>query len=538
MATTTLPLALRRTVAAHPDISAIIEGEDRTSFAELDEASARLATGLLRRGIAKGDHVGLWMSTRREWIVAFCACTRIGAVVVPVNTRYKTEEAAYILRHADIRLLLCEARMWQSDSYAMLLEMAPELASAEAGALRLVAFPELRAIAVLGCEDLPPPLLAMESLLAQPADLPAVQRAEAEVRESDPLLICFTSGSTGKPKGVVQAHRAISHSERIGRVLHLQAGDVHLANWPMYHVAGLFIVLVPALLFATPMALMPHWDGDRALALIERERVAIVGGISTHYFDLVEAMARQPRDTSSIKAGYIGGATLAAEAFERILGTLKLPRLLSTYGMTENTVSTTFNGWDDPPEVCRQNMAPVITSGQVKVVDPQTLRELPPEAEGEIWCSGPTVMLGYYRQPEATAQTLTEDGWLRTGDLGRFTAEGWLRITGRIKDIIKVGGTNVAPAEVEALLQRHPSVDFAVVVGVPDDRLGEVPYALVKLRGDAPLSPEELMRFCTGQIASYKVPRHLRFVDDFPRLSNGKIDRKGLGDSAREAVAR
>jgi fatty-acyl-CoA synthase len=533
---TTLPAALRRTVTRHPDVVAIIDGDRRIPFGALDESSSRLASSLLRMGIGRGDHVGIWMSTRSEWIVAFCACTRIGAVVVPINTRYTTQEAAYIIGHADIRLLLCEARMWQSDAYAMLLAMAPDLARGEAGALRLDRFPLLRTVAILGGDAPAAGTVAMEPLLSGAMDEAGVAHAEKLVTEADPLLICFTSGSTGKPKGVVHAHRVIAHSERIGNVLHMQAGDVHLANWPLYHVAGLFIVLVPAVVFGSTMALMAHWDGAKALALIERERVGIVGGISTHYFDLVEEMEKSPRDTACIKAGYIGGATLAAEAFERILGTLRLPRLLSTYGMTENTVSTTMNDWDDPADVCRQNMARPITSGAVKVVDAETLQDAPPGSEGEIWCSGPTVMLGYYRQPEATAQALTPDGWLRTGDLGRFTPEGFLRITGRIKDIIKVGGTNVAPAEVEGVLQRSPDVDFAVVVGVPHARLGEVPYAYVKMRAGARAAGGELLAFCARHLANYKVPKHVRFMDEMPRLSTGKIDRKQLGDAARAAV--
>lgn len=537
MTAATFPLALRRTVAQHADTTAIIDGGERLTFAALDDASARLATSLLGKGIQRGDHVGIWMSTRTEWVVAFCACTRIGAVAVPINTRYKTDEAAYVIGHADIRMLLCEARMWQSDAYAMLVQMAPDLANAQEGPLRLERFPLLRTIAVLGAQAASAGTIAMEPLLAVAADTAAVTAAETLVTEADPLLICFTSGSTGTPKGVVHAHRVISHSERIGNVLHMQPGDVHLANWPMYHVAGLFIVLVPAVIFGSTMALMAHWDGVKALELIARERVSIVGGISTHYFDLVEAMVQSPREVGSVKSAYIGGATLPAEAFERILTTLHLPRLLSTYGMTENTVSTTFNGWNDPPEACRQNMAPVITAGAVKIVNPDTLQDAGAGAEGEIWCNGPAVMLGYYKQPDATAQAVTKDGWLRTGDLGRFTADGFLRITGRIKDIIKVGGTNVAPAEVEGVLQRNPGVDFAVVVGVPHDRLGEVPYAYVKPRAGSVLTGDTLRAFCSSHLASYKVPGHVCIVDELPRLSTGKIDRKQLGDAARAAVA-
>jgi fatty-acyl-CoA synthase len=300
----------------------------------------------------------------------------------------------------------------------------------------------------------------------------------------------------------------------------------------MYHVAGLFIVLAPAILCAATMVLFPHWDGDDALNLIERERISLIGGISTHYLDMVDAMKRRQRDTSSIKVAYIGGATLPGDSFTNIMRTLGLKRLLSTYGMTENTVSTTFNSWDDPVDICRQNKAPVITSGKVKIMDLSTFEAVPTGTEGEIWCSGPTVMLGYYKNPGQTRQVLTEDGWLRTGDLGRFDSNGYLEVTGRLKDIIKVGGTNVSPTEVEGLIMANPAIQFAVVVGVPDVRLGEVPYAYAKITGDRSLSEKEIIEFCRSKMAQFKIPHYVKIVTDFPRLSTGKIDRVQLSKMA------
>lgn len=536
MADTTFGAALVATASAQGASLAVVCGARRLSYADLERESARLASGLLKLGVDHGDHVGIWMSTRAEWIIAFCACARIGAVVVPINTRYKVHEAEYVIAHADVKLLICERQMWDSDSYQMLLSLCPEIARQTPARLDCARLPRLRTVAMVGGQPAAG-TLSYDDLLRGTPDTAALAAAQERVRESDPLLICFTSGSTGRPKGALHAHRTLHHSRRIGEVLRMGPDDVLLANWPMYHVAGLFIVLVPAVLFGSTMVLFPHWSGDEALDVIERERVSIVGGISTHYFDLVDAMRRKPRDLSSVKAAYVGGATLSSETFGNIVGTLGLKRLLSTYGMTENTVSTTFNHWDDAHDVCRQNKAPVITSGKVKVVDLSTQQELPAGEEGEIWCSGATLMLGYYKQEEETRKTITEDGWLRTGDLGRFDADGNLQVTGRIKDIVKVGGTNVSPAEVENLLMANPAVEFAVVVGVPDDRLGEVTYAYVKTAGPTAVSKDALIADCRARMASYKVPRHVRFMDEFPRLSTGKIDRKQLGDAARAEVA-
>ena len=539
MSESTLGAALRNTAITHPAVLAVVAGERRMSFAELDREADRLASGLLEAGVARGDRVGLWMQTCVEWIVTFCACARIGAVVVPINPRYKTDEVEYLLVEADLAVLVCERTIWNADSYELLSSMAPELANQESGSLALERFPRLRTIVVVA--DLAPRGLRTFRSLADPdPDLGRGQlaAAAAAVRETDPLLICFTSGSTGRPKGVVHTHLTLRHAEKIAAVLRLEPAHSLLANWPLYHVAGLFIVVVPAILRAATMVLLAHWSGAEALDLIERERISVIGGVATHYFDMVSAMKASPRDTSSIEVAYIGGSTLSKDTFDNIVQTLRLKRLLSTYGMTENTVSTTFNRWDDPTEICRQNKAPVITEGKVKIVDPVTLEDLPIESQGEIWCSGPTVMSHYYNRPDATRLALTDGGWLRTGDLGQFDDVGYLEITGRLKDIIKVGGTNVSPVEVETILMDDPAIAFAVVVGVPDERLGEVGYAYLQLGNPGmAFTLTDLRALCKPLMADYKIPRRLRIIAQFPRLSNGKIDRSLLARMALQQAS-
>ncbi|MEZ0603250.1 class I adenylate-forming enzyme family protein [Paraburkholderia sp. IW21] len=534
MAENTLGIALRNAALGHPSVTALVDGETRLTYAELDSAATRLAKGLTILGVGHGDHVGLWMQTRAEWIICFCACARIGAVVVPINTRYKAEEAQYLIAQADVKVLIAERQVWKNDAYALMLSMCPELPAQPSGALHLSTFPQLRSIVIVDGQA-PAGTVAYRSVLeAAPDDMQIAP--ETPVKESDPLLICFTSGSTGRPKGVVHSHRTLRHARRIADLLRINPGDALLANWPLYHVAGLFIVTVPAILSAATMVLQSHWSGDVALDLIERERISVIGGVATHYFDMVSAMNDRPRDTSSVKVAYIGGSTLREEIFDNIMQTLRIERLLSTYGMTENTVSTTFNAWDDPKAMCCRNMAQVITEGRVRIVDPDSLEELPAGSQGEIWCSGPTVMLHYYKLPDATARALTEDGWLRTGDLGRFDENGYLEITGRIKDIIKVGGTNVSPVEIENILMGMQAVSFAVAVGVPDTRLGEVVYAYVEAKPDATLDASELVSWCRPVMAEYKIPRHIKVIESFPRLATGKIDRSLLARMAIQEV--
>jgi fatty-acyl-CoA synthase len=497
----------------------------------------RLAAGLLRLGVRKGDHVAVWLPNSPEWVLSFFACARIGAPLIPVNTRYKADEVAYILAQSDARALLMTPQMWGTDYYGMLVGLAPELLGQAPGAASLAAFPALRHVIVAQSDAAPPGTTTLDSVVAGAGDLDGLAAAEAGVSPDDLLLICYTSGTTGKPKGAMHNHKVLKQATRVGLALHVEAGDVVLAHMPFYHVAGLYMGLVPAMTLGASLVLMPHWDAGRALELIERERVSMFGGISTHFYDLLNHPTLAERDVGSIKSAWIGGGAVARETFMRIVEGLGIAHLLSSYGMTENTISTTFNLWDDPPEICAENKAPVLADCEVRIVDPETFADRAAGEDGEIWCRGETVMMGYYKNAQATAETITADGWLRTGDIGRFDARGYLSITGRIKEMFKVGGTNAYPAEIEAHLARLPGVKLAVVVGAPDRRLGEVGHAFIERDPGSGLTEQDVIDHCKGRIADYKVPRRVTFVGELPRTTTGKIQRVALAQRARDSIA-
>lgn len=529
----TIGALLRRAAQEHGDRLFLIDEEERSTFAEVDQAVDRLAAGLLAIGIGPGDHVGIWLPNGADWVRAFCACARIGAVVVPVNTRYKAEEARDIIERSDAKALFMLPRKWKADYHAMLAGMAPELVQQTDGDLQLAAFPALRSIIAVGGEA-PAGTRPMAALLSD--DVEAVRRAEAGVTPDDLLLICFTSGTTGKPKGVMHNHGVIRQSTRVGEAMHVVPGDRVLAHMPFYHSAGLFMALIPALSLGAGLVLMPQWDPAQALRLIESERVSMFGGIPTHFYDLVDRSELPGTDTSSLKAAWIGGSAVMQETFERTMRALRLDRLLSTYGMTENTISTSFNAWDDPVEVCCRNTAPLLSDCEVRIVNPDTLADVAPGEDGEIWCRGRTVMLGYYKDPEATAAVITPDGWLRTGDLARFDAQGYLMLTGRLKEMLKVGGTNTSPIEIEQQLAAHPGIKSSVVVGAPDERLGQVAFAFVERASGSDVTEADIVQFCKGRMADYKVPRHVAFVEEFPRTATGKIQRAVLAKAAEESL--
>jgi fatty-acyl-CoA synthase len=532
----TLGQALRRSGELHAGREFIKCGDTSWTFSAFDEATDRLASGLLALGVRSGDHVAVWLNNSAEWAFTLCACARIGAVLVPINTRYTAGEAHYILAHSDAKLLVLSRRLWNKDYLQMLDGVAPGAMAGAAGELSLPDLPGLRRLVFVG-GDAPAGTTLFADLLEGPVSEGLAPIAEA-VRPEQPMLIVYTSGTTGKPKGAMHNHVVIKQATRVGLSCRLEAGGRVLGHMPLYHVAGLYMGLVPALTLGACFVVMPQWDTGAALELIERERITIFGGIPTHFVDMAGHPDVTRRDLSSLRVAWIGGSPVMRATYDHFMRTLGLESLLSTYGMTENTISTTFNRLTDPPSVCCENRAPVLANCEVRVVDPQTGEPRPAGEVGEVWCRGETVMMGYYKNPQATRETITEDGWLRTGDLGRFDGSGYLSITGRLKEMYKTGGTNVYPAEVEQHLSRLPGVRIAAVVGVPDERMGEVGFAFIEPVAPGSIDEAQLRAQCRGVLADYKIPRHIAIVAEIPRTSTGKIAKAELSAMARELAAR
>ena len=514
----TVGAALRRTAQRHPG-NFYWKGEGpRTTFRDFDAAADRLASAFLALGLGRGDHIALWLPNAFEWALSFYAAARIGAVVVPINTRYTEPEAAYIVRQSDAKLVILQRRLWNRDYGAMLERMRQDA-------------PELRHVVWIH--------ESFEALAAHPVDRAALLAAEAKVTPRDALLICYTSGTTGKPKGAMHDHRVIKQSTRVGLSLCLAPGGAILGHMPLYHVAGLYMALIPAMTLGAGFINLQQWDAGKALALMEAEEATCFGGIPTHFVDLVNDPLLPQRNLRRLKAAWIGGSPVMQATYDRYQAALGLDHLLSTYGMTENTISTSFNRLDDPRSACSENRAPILCPGEVRVVDPATGTPLAAGAVGEVWCRGETVMMGYYKDPEATAAAITPEGWLRTGDLGVLDAEGFLKITGRLKEMFKSGGTNVYPVEIEQHLARHPAVRMAAVIGVPDERLSEVGFAFVEVNEGASFTPEDMRAHCKGVLADYKIPKHLAVVPALPRTSTGKIQKSELkGLAGQRAAAR
>ena len=516
--------ALRRSARLWPEAEFVVGMGQRLTYAAFDSRVDRLASGLLRLGVGRGDNVACWLTNGPWWLLTWFACCRIGATVVSINTRYKTEEVAFILRQSDARLLVAMPRYWNIDYLGMIQAMAPELAASRPGELRSRAFPELRTVA-LWDDERQPGTTSLAALMAEPADRTALAAAEASVRPEDPVIIIYTSGTTGTPKGAMHCHRVLLEGANIARAMHMEPGDKVLGHMPLYHVAGSVATTIPAMMHGCAIVTMDQWDPAAALDLIERERIAIMGGIPTHFIDLLAQPGVEARDTHCLKSAWIGGAPVTPRVARQVKEVLHFDALQAVYGMTETMGATTLSEFEAPIEVTCENKGKPIGDFEVKVVDRDTGAPKAVGEDGEIWVRGYLVMLGYYKNPAATAEAITPDGWFRTGDLGQFDADGYLKITGRAKEMFIVGGSNAYPAEIERFLESHPKIAQAVVCGVPDRRLGEVGFAFVMAKPGAALTDADVIEHCRGRIADYKVPRYVELVEDFPRTSTNKIQR-------------
>jgi len=569
----TIGCALRRSAGQWPDQEFFKTTDRALTFAQFDQLVDQLSQSMLGLGLARHDHIAVWLGNSLEWALCFCACARIGAVVIPINTRYTASEAGYILAQSDAKALVMPTELYGLNYLQMLEDIAPSLKQAKHNLLNLTELPALKRLIVHDTHNGQAQhreaaqnsgyAIPLEAMLEQ---TPAHEQLHVTVAESttgrllnptlaeashdnplyltenvvtteDVLLICYTSGTTGKPKGVMHNHRVLKQATRVGLALALKAGGRILGHMPLYHVAGLYMGFVPALTLGACFVNMPQWDTGQALELLEQERITAFGGIPTHFVDLVNHPMVSQRDLSALEHAWIGGSPVMQATFENFKNTLGLKQLMSTYGMTENTISTSFNRLTDPLEVCCQNRAPILGPSQVKIIDPIDGKELPRGEVGEIWCRGETVMLGYYKNPEATQATITPEGWLKTGDLGRFDSEGFLSVTGRLKEMYKTGGTNVYPAEVEQFLIQHPAIALVAIVGVPDLRLDEVGFAFVQTHPNQHITHAELRSFCKGKLADYKVPRYLTRLDSIPRTTTGKIQRSALLEIASAELA-
>jgi fatty-acyl-CoA synthase len=523
----TLGQLLDRAANRDPDREAIVFKGERVSYGDLRERADAFARGLLGLGVRPRDHVVLWMPNSVEWNVANLGIAKVGAVTVTCNSRYKALEVEYVLHQSDARALIMVDRFPAAkiDYLEILRELCPEIDAGAPGEFRSARFPELRHVVVLG-DQVPAAAVTFEAVERAGQTTP-IDLARIPIAPDDPVEMLYTSGTTGEPKGCLLSHGNMYYKCRVYADLHgWTPEDRYLVPVPYFHIFGSMGGIAANCLVGSTQVVMDVFDPAAAMALIEAERVTIFSGVPTMFIAILGHPDFGRRNLRSLRTGSIGAAPVPAEIMRKILDRergLGMDALV-VYGLTEATGGTHWTRPGDPLDKRVSTVGLRTPELEDRIVDPKTGRELPAGEEGEVCLKGPTLMLGYYKKPEATAEKV-RDGWLRTGDMGVKDADGYLRITGRLTDMIIVGGFNTYPAEIENFYLRHPKILDISIVGVPDQLLGETVMAFVIPRPGASLTAEEVIAFGREKMANFKVPRYVEIVDAFPMTGSGKVQK-------------
>jgi fatty-acyl-CoA synthase len=510
----------------------IFEGE-RYSFAEQAAEIDRAAKGLMAAGVEKGEHVALWLNNRADWIFIAFGLAKIGAVMVPVNTRFRTNDLDYVLRQSDSRMLITHDQSGPIDYLAMVREVV-DLPDSDV-AIDDPNFPKLRRVLILG-DPGPGGAAAWSAVtkLGEGITDAALERCAQSVNPDDPVIIMYTSGTTGFPKGVVHSHKLIRNIEDRGFRAAIDSNDTILNYLPLFHAFGYSEGALMSLITGARQIVTETFDPDECLDLVARESASVMHGFEAHLKALTEAQEAKPRNVSSLRTGLFAAgmhsATPVVKRGNRVLAPLKS---FTGYGMTEIWVGAGIGALDDDEESRCASSGTIGMGYELRILDPETGAAQPVGEPGELQVRGYSLMLGYYRKPEETAAAYDTDGWFKTGDSAVWLPNGYIRFLGRYKDMLKVGGENVDPMEAEGLLMEHPEVHQVAIVGMPDPRLTEVGIAYVQLVPGSRMDEDAVIAHCRGKLASFKIPHHVVFVDNFPMTASGKIRKVELREDAK-----
>jgi fatty-acyl-CoA synthase len=499
----------------------------RMSYGELRAAADKLAAGLLTLGLQPGDRIGIWSPNNSEWVLTQFATAKAGLILVNINPSYRVAELEYALNKVGCKALILAERFKSSDYVGMLRELAPELARAMPGKLESARLPALRAVIVLG-ESEQPGCLRFSDILGRggAAEAKRLEELAPVLQFDEPINIQFTSGTTGFPKGATLSHHNIlNNGFFIGEAMRLTPEDRLCIPVPLYHCFGMVLGNLAALTHGACMVFPGEgFDPLVTLETVAEERCTALHGVPTMFIAQLDHPEFGRFDLSSLRTGIMAGSPCPIQVMKRAVDKMHLNEITIAYGMTETSPVSFQSSTDDPLERRVSTVGRIQPHLEVKIVDGHG-RVVPPGAPGELLTRGYAVMLGYWGDEERTREAIDPARWMHTGDLATIDAEGYCNIVGRIKDMVIRGGENVYPREIEEFLYRHPKIQDVQVIGVPDDRYGEEICAWVKLRPGVAANEEEIKAFCRDQIAHYKVPRYVKFVDEFPMTVTGKIQK-------------
>jgi fatty-acyl-CoA synthase len=536
----TIGANLERTVASFGDRDAVVSCHQgvRMSYAEFDAAVNRVACGLMAGGIEKGDRVGIWSPNCVEWVVVQFATAKIGAILVNINPAYRLRELEYALNQSGISVLVTARTFRKTDYVEMLVALAPELTAARDQPLTLAKVPSLRHVVYLG-EDGTPGGVSWPEFMRRGEHMPlSTLSAIADTLQfDDPANIQYTSGTTGSPKGATLSHHNIlNNGFFVGELLRYTADDRICAPVPFYHCFGCVMANLAALTHGAAVIVPAEsFDPEATLRAIESHRCTSIYGVPTMFIAMLSHPAIGGIRLDSLRTGIMAGAPCPIEVMRQVIDRMHVREVTICYGMTETSPVSFQSEVDDPIDVRVSTVGHVHPHLECKVVEPDTGHVVPRGTPGELCTRGYSVMLGYWDNVDATASAIDDAGWMHTGDLAVMRDDGYVNITGRIKDMIIRGGENIYPREIEEFLYGHPKIRDVQVVGVPHETYGEEVLACVIPHDAAePLTLEELRAFCQGRLAHYKVPSRLQLLDFFPMTVSGKVRKVELREQYGE----
>lgn len=525
---------LEKYAAETPDHDFIVYPDRnlRFSYKEFNERVDALAKGFLSIGVTHGSKVGVWGKNVPDWLTIFFATARIGAVLVTVNTNYKSAELEYIMQNADIHTM-CMVNGYRDSDYVQIIDgLVPELKLSKRGNLHSERFPELRNIVYIGQEKIRGMYNTSELItIGKYSDNAALEAAKAKTDCHQVVNMQYTSGTTGFPKGVMLSHHNIlNNGYTVGECMHFTPEDKVLTCVPLFHCFGAVLSLCAVITHGATMVMVEDFDPLTVLASIHKERATALYGVPTMFIAELNHPMFDLFDLSSLRTGIMAGAPCPIETMKQVMEKMYCKDIISVYGLTETSPGMTASRVTDSVEIRATTVGKAFPGVDVKVLNPETNEECPVGTPGEMCCKGYNIMKGYYKNEEATKAIIDENGYLHSGDLGVMDENGYFRITGRIKEMIIRGGENIYPREIENFLYKMPQIEGVEVVGIPSPKYGEEVGAFIKVKTGNTLTEEEVKMYCRGQIARYKIPKYIFFVDGFPMTASGKIQKYKLKD--------
>lgn len=525
----TIGAMLNETAARFPDNEAVVFVEDgiRLTYEEFLHDVEAFAAGFLALGLEPGDRVGVWAPNRVEWVLTQFATAKAGLIQVNINPAYRTHELEYALNKVSCKALVLADRFKSSDYEAMVLELAPELATSPHGKLSSERLPYLRAVITMG-EEAPAGFFQFADIveLAEEEDFERLYEIERSLKPEDPINIQFTSGTTGAPKGATLSHfNILNNAHFVGKALGLTSDDRMCVPVPLYHCFGMVMsVLACVEVGATLVFPAEAFEPAGVLAAVKEERCTALQGVPTMFIAELNLPDFSRYDLSSLRTGTMAGSPCPVEVMKRVIGDMHMTECTIAYGMTETSPVSFQTHRDDSLQHRTKSVGQIHPHAEVKLIS-ETGEIVPRGTQGELCTRGYLVMSGYWDDPQRTAEAIDAEGWMHTGDLGVIDKDGYCHITGRVKDMVIRGGENIYPREVEEFLYTHPDIRDAQVFGIPDEKFGEELCAWLQLKEGTTLTDSDVKAFCDGQIAHYKIPRHIRFVDEYPMTVTGKIQK-------------